>query len=111
MGDVQFRTRVDPSVVSFNLSVSGAKVGDVLRDQADAFSPTQFDSELDLVQFPKVGSQVEIAESHTGDADRGAAPSRAPEEAEQEGLLIGEYRLADQPERLAASYTLRARKR
>lgn len=41
--------------------------------------------------------QVEIAESHTGDADRGAAPSRAPEEAEQEGLLIGEYRLADEP--------------
>ena len=63
VGEVDFRTRVDPSVVSFNLSVSGAKVGDVLRDRADALSPAQFDSELDLVQFPKLGSQIEIAEA------------------------------------------------
>jgi len=41
--------------------------------------------------------QAETAKAHTGDAERGKATAQPPREAEQEGLLIGEYRLADKP--------------
>ena len=41
--------------------------------------------------------QVEVAEAHTGNADRGTAAARPPEEAEREGLIIGEYGLSDKP--------------
>jgi len=41
--------------------------------------------------------QVEVAEAHTGDAERGTEAAPPPKEVEQEGLLIGEYRLADDP--------------
>ena len=41
--------------------------------------------------------QVDATEAHTGDAERTAARARAPEEVEQEGLLIGEYRLPEHP--------------
>ena len=41
--------------------------------------------------------QVDIAEAHTGDAERGTAAAQSPKEVEHEGLLIGEFRLADNP--------------
>jgi endonuclease YncB( thermonuclease family) len=40
--------------------------------------------------------QVEVAEAHTGDAERQTETAEPPKrEVEREGLLIGEYRLAD----------------
>jgi endonuclease YncB( thermonuclease family) len=41
--------------------------------------------------------QIDVVEAHTGDADQGTAKAQAPPKVEQEGLLIGEYRLADAP--------------
>lgn len=40
---------------------------------------------------------VDTAETHTGDADRGAATAQPRKEIDREGLLIGEYQLADKP--------------
>jgi len=57
------RTRIAPSIESPNLAVSGADVGSVLRDRADALTVGEIDSETDLVLFPRVGSQIEIAEA------------------------------------------------
>jgi endonuclease YncB( thermonuclease family) len=41
--------------------------------------------------------RAEVAEAHTGDAERGTDTAAPPKELEREGLLIGEYRLADDP--------------
>ncbi|MBW1756393.1 MAG: thermonuclease family protein [Deltaproteobacteria bacterium] len=41
--------------------------------------------------------QAEIAEAHAGNAERGTVTAQPRPEVEQEGLLIGEYRLADKP--------------
>jgi len=41
--------------------------------------------------------QVDVVEAHTGDAERGTAAAERTKEVEQEGLLIGEYRLPDNP--------------
>jgi endonuclease YncB( thermonuclease family) len=41
--------------------------------------------------------QVDVTESHTGDAERGTTAARPPEEVDREGLIIGEYRLSDKP--------------
>lgn len=43
--------------------MSGANVGSLLRNRADAASPDAIDSETDLVLFPRLGSQMEIVES------------------------------------------------
>lgn len=56
------RARIDPGVQGRNLAVSGADVGSLLRDRADALSPGEINSETDLVLFPRLGSQMEIAE-------------------------------------------------
>ncbi|MBW2404212.1 MAG: thermonuclease family protein [Deltaproteobacteria bacterium] len=40
---------------------------------------------------------VDAAEAHTGDAEGGTAKAQPSREVEQEGLLIGEYRLAGHP--------------
>lgn len=58
---VDGRTRINPTVVSPNLAVSGADVGDLLRLQADGI----VDQEVDLVLAPNTGSQIEIAEQLT----------------------------------------------
>lgn len=63
VGDTSGRRRLFPGFGSANLSVSGADVGSILRDRADALSEAQIDSETDLVLFPRVGSQIEIAEA------------------------------------------------
>lgn len=41
--------------------------------------------------------QIDVVEAHTGDADHGTAKAQPPPKVEREGLLIGEYRLADAP--------------
>ena len=63
IGDTTFRSRLWPDIPASNLSVSGADVNSLLYDQADALSEDEIDSETDLVLFPRLGSQMEIAES------------------------------------------------
>lgn len=41
--------------------------------------------------------EIDVVEAHTGDAEHGTATAQPPQEVEQEGLLIGEYRLSDDP--------------
>jgi hypothetical protein len=62
-GDTSNRSRISPSVLAANLSVSGADVSSILDDRADAASEDEIDSETDLVLFPRLGSQMEIAEA------------------------------------------------
>ncbi len=62
VGSMSGRSRVDPTVRSFNLAVSGADVHSVLYDAATAVTTAQIDSETELVLFPRVGSQIEVAE-------------------------------------------------
>lgn len=57
------RTRISPSVAGLNLAVSGADVGSLLRDRADATSTSEINSETDLVLYPRQGSQMEVAEA------------------------------------------------
>jgi hypothetical protein len=63
VGDTSSRSRVSPSVLAVNLSVSGAEVSSILDDRADAASEDEIDSETDLVLFPRLGGQIEIAEA------------------------------------------------
>jgi hypothetical protein len=63
IGDTTFRSRLRPYVAASNLSVAGADVHSLLYDRADALSEDEINSETDLVLFPRVGSQMEIAES------------------------------------------------
>ena len=58
----QGRPRLDPTVVSHNLAVSGANVASVLRARATATTVSQIANETDLVLFPSIGSQIEVAE-------------------------------------------------
>ncbi|HKY23378.1 MAG TPA: SGNH/GDSL hydrolase family protein [Vicinamibacterales bacterium] len=62
ISSVDQRPRFDPSVAGLNLAVSGADVGSLLRDRADAATTADINSETDLVLFPRQGSQMEIAE-------------------------------------------------
>ncbi|HQO78839.1 MAG TPA: SGNH/GDSL hydrolase family protein, partial [Thermodesulfobacteriota bacterium] len=62
VGDVSQRSRLFPRIGAANLSVSGATVNSLLTARADASFEGDIDSETDLVLFPRVGSQVEIAE-------------------------------------------------
>ncbi len=64
VGDVAHRSRLIPSLESLNLAVSGADVGSLLRDRADAGLESEINSETDLVLFPRIGSQIEIAETY-----------------------------------------------
>jgi lysophospholipase L1-like esterase len=61
--DAVNRSRIFPGIPGLNLAVSGADVNSLLNDQADALSADEINSETDLVLFPRLGSQVEIAES------------------------------------------------
>ncbi|MFQ5842325.1 MAG: SGNH/GDSL hydrolase family protein [Thermodesulfobacteriota bacterium] len=63
VGDTTSRCRLWPDTPALNLSVSGADVDSLLTDRADALDKDEIDSETDLVLFPRVGSQMEIAES------------------------------------------------
>ena len=63
VGDATRRARIFPSVPGANLAVSGTDVSGLLRRRADALTEDEIDSETDLVLFPRLGSQVEIAEA------------------------------------------------
>jgi hypothetical protein len=63
ISSVDQRSRLDPSVEGYNLAVSGADVASLLRDRADATSVAQINSETDLVLYPRLGSQMEVAEA------------------------------------------------
>ncbi|UCD70767.1 MAG: hypothetical protein JSW70_07105 [Syntrophobacterales bacterium] len=63
VGDTTFRSRLWPDIPALNLSVSGADVNSLLNDRADALSEDEIDSETDLILFPRLGSQMEVAES------------------------------------------------
>ena len=63
VGDTSTRSRINPNVAGLDLAVSGADVSSILRDRADATSPALINSETDLVLFPRLGSQIEIAET------------------------------------------------
>ena len=54
--------RIDPSVITPNLGVNGADTGDVLRTRSDATTPELIDSDEDRVFFPRLGTQLELAE-------------------------------------------------
>ena len=58
-----FRPRVDTTVRTFHLGVSGADAHSLLFDAADASDVSQINSETDLVLFPWRGSQMQIVES------------------------------------------------
>ena len=62
VGDTTDRSRVLPTVRSYNLAVSGADVSSILFDTATATTVTQIDSETELVLYPQIGSQIQIAE-------------------------------------------------
>jgi GDSL-like Lipase/Acylhydrolase len=62
VGNTTDRSRIDPTVRGLNLAVSGADVNSILLDRADAFDESHIDTETDLVLFPRLGSQMEIAE-------------------------------------------------
>ena len=56
------RFRIDPSVRTFNLAASGATAQSILSDSATATIPAEIDTETEMVLFPELGSQIEIAE-------------------------------------------------
>jgi len=62
VGSTSGRSRIDPGFRALNLAVSGADVGSLLRDRADAV----IDTETDLVLSPRLGSQIEVAEALRG---------------------------------------------
>lgn len=57
------RSRLLPYLPSPNLAVSGATIHSMLYDRADALTEDDINAETDLVLFPRLGSQIEIAES------------------------------------------------
>jgi hypothetical protein len=67
VGKTVLRHRVFPHFAALNLAVSGADVNSLLNDQANAQTVHEIDSETDLVLFPRLGSQMEIAETYDSD--------------------------------------------
>ncbi len=63
VGDTSTRSRLVPFLAASNLAVSGANVSSLLNDRAGATNENEIDSETDLVLFPRLGSQIEIAEA------------------------------------------------
>ena len=66
VGSTRLRSRLNPSIKTFNLAVSGADVDSILNERSDALNVDDIDSEIDLVLFPRIGSQIGIAESVGG---------------------------------------------
>jgi hypothetical protein len=60
---VNGRSRLVPGTMGLNLAVSGADLNSLLTDRADAGSTAEINSETDMVLFPRLGSQIEIAEA------------------------------------------------
>jgi hypothetical protein len=57
------RSRIDPSVRSPNLAVSGADVHTLLYDTTTAVTVSDINREIELMLFPRLGSQIEVAEA------------------------------------------------
>lgn len=62
VGNMNGRSRIDLSVATRNLAVSGATINSVLYDAATATTAADIATETGLVLFPQLGSQVDIAE-------------------------------------------------
>lgn len=58
VGSTSGRSRIDPTALVANLAVSGASSGSILTDSAG--QPA--DDETDLVEMPRTGTQIEIAQ-------------------------------------------------
>ncbi len=56
------RSRIDPTIRTLNLAVSGADTESLLNDAATATDVSQIASETGLVLFPWLGSQMQVAE-------------------------------------------------
>src|SRR5262249_40955858 len=56
------RSRIDPTLRTFNLAVSGADTESLLNKAATATNVSQIATETDLVLFPWLGSQMQVAE-------------------------------------------------
>ena len=65
VGDTVLRSRISPQTEALNVAVSGADVNSLLNNRADAVTESEIDSETDLVIFPRLATQIEIAESLT----------------------------------------------
>lgn len=63
VGNPAGRNRFVPDVITDNVAVSGATLGDLLRARANATSEARIDDELDLVLYPRLQTQIEYAES------------------------------------------------
>lgn len=62
VSSVDGRPRINPTVRTLNLSVSGADAESLLNDAATATDVSQIDTETELVLFPWIGSQMQVAE-------------------------------------------------
>ncbi len=62
-GPIGGRARIDPTVQGLDLAVSGADVHSTLYDRSLATDVSQITTETGLVLFPRIGSQIEIAEA------------------------------------------------
>jgi lysophospholipase L1-like esterase len=58
VGETFNRSRINPSVMTPNLAVSGASTGSILNDS----SGSPIDDETDLVLSPQTGTQIQIAQ-------------------------------------------------
>jgi hypothetical protein len=63
VGSTDGRSRVDLSQRSLNLAISGADSGSILHDASTATNASQIDTETELVLFPRLGAQIDIAEA------------------------------------------------
>ena len=62
VGSTDGRSRLNTTVRTRNLAVSGADAASILRDAASALTTAEIDTETELVLFPETGSQIEVAE-------------------------------------------------
>jgi lysophospholipase L1-like esterase len=62
IGSVAGRSRLDPTVETLNLAASGATAFSILNDAATATTVADISTETELVLFPRVGSQIDVAE-------------------------------------------------
>jgi lysophospholipase L1-like esterase len=62
VGDPSGRPRLFPNTVADTVAVSGANLSDLLSDQANALNESQIDTELDLMLYPSLQTQIGYAE-------------------------------------------------
>lgn len=63
VGDTSGRFRIFPEQTTTNNAVSGATVNSLLNNSANATTPDDIDSEIDLILFPRQQSQIESVEN------------------------------------------------